>query len=224
MCGLARAQEVDALYADRENVASARRAAELWSVDLRRDPTAYDSAWKLARISYWLGGHVPEAERRAFLEQGIKAAQQARQLRPDRPEGHFWNAANMGELAQHFGIRAGLKYRGAIRTELEAVVRIDVAYMDGSADRALGRYYHKLPSLFGGSMVRAEQHLRAALVYDEDSTITRYFLAELLVDAKRIAEARAELRRVLDAPLHAAWAPEDKDFKRQAAKLLSDLH
>ncbi len=130
----------------------------------------------------------------------------------------------MGELAEHFGLRLGLKYRGAIRSELETVLKIDPAYLQGSADRALGRYYHEVPSLFGGSMTRAEQHLRASLTYDENSTISRYFLAELLVDAKRIAEARAELRRVLDAPLSTDWAPEDRDFKKKAAELLAQLH
>ena len=104
------------------------------------------------------------------------------------------------------------------------MVRIDVAYMDGSADRALGRYYHKVPSLFGGSMSRAEQHLRASLVYDESSTVSRYFLAELLVDAKRVAEARTELQRVLDAPLNPDWTPEGKEFKQRAAALLANLH
>ena len=202
---------------------SAKRAAELWSADLQREPSAFDSAWKLARICYWLGGHVVESERRAFLERGITAAQQAARVEPNRPEGHFWTAANMGELAEHFGLRAGLKYRGPIRTELEAVLRIDPAYLKGSADRALGRYYHELPSLFGGSMSRAEQHLRASLTYDQNSTISRYFLAELLIDAKRLPEARDELRRVIDAPLSADWAPEDRDYKKKAAELLAHL-
>ena len=215
---------MDALYANRDNLSSARRAAELWAADLNRDPSDFDAAWKLARICYWLGGHGTENERRAFLDQGIKAAQAARQLQPNRPEGHFWTAANMGELAEHFGLRAGLKYRGPIRTELETVLRIDASYLAGSADRALGRYYHRVPSLFGGSMSRAEQHLRASLVYDESSTISRYFLAELLIDAKRVPEARAELRRVLDAPLNPDWTPEGKEFKQKAAALLATLH
>ena len=214
---------MDALYANRDNLSSARRAAEIWAADLNRDPSDFDSAWKLARICYWLGGHGADKERRTFLEQGIKAAQAARQLRPNRPEGHFWTAANMGELAEHFGLRAGLKYRGPIRTGLETVLRIDASYLAGSADRALGRYYHKVPSLFGGSMSRAEQHLRASLVYDESSTVSRYFLAELLVDVKRISEARTELRRALDAPLNADWAPEGQDYKRKASELLATL-
>jgi hypothetical protein len=215
---------VDALYADREHLSSAKRAADIWSASFTRDPSDFDSAWKLARICYWLGGHGADKERRAFLEQGIKAAQAAQLLQPNRPEGHFWTAANMGELAEHFGLRAGLRYRGPIRTELEAVRRIDASYMAGSADRALGRYYHKVPSLFGGSLSGAEQHLRASLVYDETNTISRYFLAEVLIDAKRVPEARIELQRVLDAPLHPEWTPEDKEFKQKAASLLATLH
>lgn len=222
--GLVVAQQADTLYADRENLASAKQAAQLWAADLRRDPAAFDSAWKLARACYWLGGHVAESERRAFLEQGMDAAQQASTIRPDRPEGHFWRAANMGELAEHFGLRLGLKYRGAIRSELETVLKLDPGYLEGSADRALGRYYHELPSLFGGSMSRAEQHLRSSLGYDQNSTISRYFLAELLVDAKRIAEAKTELKRVIDAPLSTDFAPEDRDYKKKAAELLQQLH
>src|SRR6476659_3438521 len=45
----ARDAEADRLYADRENVASARRAAEIWSADLAADPKKFDTAWKLAR-------------------------------------------------------------------------------------------------------------------------------------------------------------------------------
>ena len=33
-------------------------------------------------------------------------------LEPGRPGGHFWLAANMGVLAEQFGLRQGLKYRG----------------------------------------------------------------------------------------------------------------
>src|ERR1043165_6689799 len=48
------AQLPDALYADRENLASARQAAAAWSAELARDPSAFDVAWKLSRADYWL--------------------------------------------------------------------------------------------------------------------------------------------------------------------------
>ena len=217
------AQSPDALYADRENIASAKRAADIWSEQLRQSAEAYEPAWKLARVCYWLGGHAPEAERRAFVERGIAAAGQAARIAPDRPEGHFWSAATMGALAENFGLRAGLKYRKPVRAELETVLRIDPAFMRGSADRALGRYFFRVPSLLGGSKSRAEQHLRASLAYDPQSTISHYFLAELLVDQKRTAEARSELQQVIDAPLSEEWAPEDRDYKQKAAALIARL-
>jgi hypothetical protein len=217
------AQAPDALYADRANIASARQAADLWGAELARNPQAFDAAWKLARADYWLGGHAPEAERRRFLEQGIDAGRKATALQPTRPEGHFWIAANMGALAESFGLRQGLKYRKTIKDELETVLRVAPLFGDRSADRALGRWYFKVPSLFGGSHKLAEEHLRASLTAKPTSTASHYFLAEVLIDDGRKAEARAELQAVLDAPLDPDWTPEDNDFKAKARRLLTTL-
>ncbi len=213
----------DRLYADRANLASARRAAELWTDILRRNPRDFDAAWKLARADYWLGGHAPEAERKTRFTAGLDAARAAVAIDAGRPEGHFWMAANMGALAESAGLRAGLKYRGAIKEELETVLRIDPSFLQGSADRALGRWYFKVPGLFGGSRGRAEAHLRASLKYNPDSTASHMFLAELLIDQHRDVEARAELERVLAAPFDAEWNPEDQEFKTQARAMLAKL-
>ena len=219
--GSASAQSADALYADRANLASARRAADLWSAELAANARAFDAAWKLARTDYWLGGHAPEAERRGFLENGIAAGRTAVVLEPNKPEGHFWIGANMGALAESFGLRAGLKYRGSIKEELETVIRLNPLFQQGSGYRALGRWYYKVPGLFGGSNKLSEQNLRAALKINPNSTATHYYLAELLDDAGRKAEARAELQAVLDAPLDSFWGPEDQDFKAKARALLA---
>src|SRR5438128_7308039 len=194
----------DAVYADRANPASARCAADLWSAALAENPRNFDSAWKLARADYWLGGHVPKPEQRGFSDKGIEAARRAIAIDPNRPEGHFWLAANMGALAESSGF-AGLKYRKPIKTELETVLRLDPAFLEGSADRALGRWYYKVPRLFGGSRKQAEEHLKASLKYKDDSAITHYFLAELYADDGRVADARAEIQKVLDAPIDPNW-------------------
>jgi tetratricopeptide (TPR) repeat protein len=217
---IARVPDADALYVNRADLASARRAADLWTAAVEQDPLSFDPAWKLARVCYWLGGHAPQPERRGFLERGIAAARQASRAAPQRPEGHFWIAANMGALAESSGLRAGLKYRKPVREELETVLRLDPAFMDGSADRALGRWYHKVPRLLGGSRRKAEDHLRASLRYKPDSTITHFFLAELLMDEGRTGEARNELQQVLDAPLSREWTPEDQSYKEKARALL----
>jgi tetratricopeptide (TPR) repeat protein len=213
----------DALYADRAHLESARQAAALWSAALAKDPASFDAAWKLARADYWLGGHAPAAERRGLLERGIAAGQTAVALDPRRPEGHFWTAANMGALAEAYGLRAGLKYRQRIKEELETVLRADPAYQQGSADRALGRWYYRVPGLFGGDRKLAEQHLRASLRYNPASTASHYFLADLLIDGGRKQEGRAELQKVLDAPLDPDWTAEDQDFKSKAMSRLKNL-
>ena len=213
----------DALYADRPNIDSARRAEAIWAQRLQQNARDFEAAWKLARARYWLGGHAPQQDRKPLLEAGIAAGRAAVAAEPNRPEGHFWIAANMGALAESFGLRQGLKYRGEIKSELETVLRLDPAYQGGSADRALGRWYFKVPGLFGGSKKKSEEHLRRSLTYAVNSTASRFFLAETLLAMDRKPEAMAELQRVLDAPLDAEWGPEDREFKDKAQRLLATL-
>jgi len=128
----------------------------------------------------------------------------------------------MGGLAESYGLRQGIRYRKPIKDALETVLRIDPAFAEGSADRALGRWYFKVPGLFGGSRKEAEAHLRASLAYNPNSTASHFFLAELMLEGGRKAEARSELQKVIDAPSNPGWAPEDRDFKQKAARLLQE--
>jgi tetratricopeptide (TPR) repeat protein len=220
----AAAQDPDALYADREHLESATQAEAIWAARLASNPNDFESAWKLARARYWLGTNgLPEDQRRKALEAGVEAGRIAAKLRPDRPEGHFWMAANMGALAESFGLRQGLRYRGAIRDALEQVLKIDPAFQQGSADRALGRWYYKVPGLFGGDKKKSEEHLRKALAYNPNSVITHLFLAETLIELDREDEARKELEAAINAPEDPEWAPEDRRFRARAKELLAKL-
>ena len=216
-------KDPDRLYAEREQLSSARQAADIWEARLAANPKDFESAWKLARASYWLGGHVPADEQRQQFERGIKAATRATELEPKRPEGHFWMAADMGAMAEGFGLRAGIRYRGPIKTALETVLAIDPSFQQGSADRALGRWYFKVPRLFGGSKDKAVEHLKKSLTYAPDSTATHFFLAETYLDMDRTDDARREARLVLDAPVNPDWAAEDREFKQKATELLKKV-
>ena len=216
------ALDPDALYRQREDLASARQAAAIWE---RRAAAGddFEAAWKLAQASYWIGTQGEKNERRASLERGVKAGEQAARLQPKRPEGHFWAAANMGALAESFGMMQGLRYRGRIKDALERALAIDPAWLQGSAHRALGRWYFRVPGLFGGSDDKAREHLEKALAYNPDSTLTLLFLAELEIEEDRDKEARALLQRVIDAPIDPDWAPEDRLNKTRAAELLKQI-
>src|SRR2546423_738707 len=82
-------QSADALYANRADSTSARRAADLWSAAVAANPRDFESARKLARASYWLGDPAPVSERRGCYEKGIEAGQRAIAIDPARPDGHF---------------------------------------------------------------------------------------------------------------------------------------
>src|SRR5688572_14698480 len=72
----------DALYRERSDIAKAKAAAAIWEARAAADPRDYDSAWKFARATYWLGGHLPQAERRAALERGVEVGRRAAALEP----------------------------------------------------------------------------------------------------------------------------------------------
>src|SRR5688572_6604315 len=49
------------LYRARADVARARDAAAIWEARLAADPRDFESAWKVARAMYWIGGHDAQA-------------------------------------------------------------------------------------------------------------------------------------------------------------------
>jgi hypothetical protein len=132
-------------------------------------------------------------------------------------------AANMGSMAEGFGMRAGLRYRGPIKASLEKALAIDPSYLNGSPDRALGRWYARVPGLFGGSDAKSVEHLQRSLTYAPQSIASRFFLAETYVDMGRKDDARREFQAVIGAPFHPDWIPEEKEFKDKARASLTRL-
>ncbi len=217
------AADPDALYRDRDNLASAQKATDIWTARLEANPKDFTSAYRLAQARYWLGTNgLPEPQRKAALESGIAAARAAIAIDANRPEGHFWLAANMGALAESFGLRQGIKYRGQIRDALEKTLALNPAFLQGSADRAIGRWYFKVPGLFGGSNRKSEEHLRKSLTYNPNSVISHLFLGDTLADMGRRDEARREYQAAIDAPFDPDWTPEDRRFKELARYLLQN--
>ncbi len=216
------ADSPDRLFEVREH-APVERAAALWRSQLGRDPGDAEAAWKLSRALYWLGANSTAAReaRRPGLEEGLAVARRAIAIAPSEPHGHFWLAANMGMLAELFGRREGLRYRADIKRALEATLAADPGYLHGAAERALGRWYATVPSMFGGDRKAGEVHLRAALAAQQDSAITKVLLAELLLDTGRSDEARTLLVSAQAAPPDPDWAPEDLRFKSRAKELLA---
>ena len=163
------------------------------------------------------------AERRTLLEAGVEAGAAAVALQPDQPEGHFWIAANMGALAESFGLRAGLKYRGAIKDELE-----DRAAARSRVSAGLGRSRARPLVLQGAGALRRQQQeggRASARVADLQPAQHRVALLprrDCSSTTGRNAEARAELQKVLAAPIDPEWAPEDGSSRRRRGAAAND--
>jgi hypothetical protein len=217
------APDPDALYAQRQDIAKAKQAADIWQARSAGGKD-YEASWKLARACYYLGTLGPAAEQQAQLDRGINAGKQAATLEPNKPEGHFWYAANMGERAQHMSFFTAGKYKAPIRTELERVIQIQAGWQGASAESALGEWYLKVPGIAGGDNDKGIELLRKALSYDTTNKQVQYSLAEALADnSKTREEARTLLQQVIAAPIDPDWAPEDRNFKVKAQALLDKL-
>jgi len=218
------AADPDILYAKREHLPSALEAASIWESRAKSDPKDFESTWKLARACYWLSGHVAEKERRAQWDRGIEAGRKASKLQPQRPEGFFWMAANMGAMAESSPWYVAARYAGSVKKSLETVLKLDRPYQQGSADRGLGRWNFKMAERLGDEYWDASvKHLVQSLEYDKANIASHYFLAETYKGMKKPDAARKEAQLAVDLPVHPEWAPEDGEFKQKARVLLESL-
>ena len=161
-----------------------------------------------------------------MLEARHRCARRIAALEPNRPEGHFWIAANMGALAESFGLRQGLRYRGDIKDELLTVLKLDPAFPAGigrSRARPLVltrcRAVRRQQQEVGGAPAQVahlqpEQH-RVAVLPRRDAD-RRWIAKE---DARaRAAESRSTRRSI------PSWAPEDREFKQKPGALATRRH
>jgi hypothetical protein len=220
---VAAAANPDELYAARLDIAKARQAADLWQQQ-SADGRNYEASWKLAKACYYLATQGPKKDQDSQLDRGIAAGKQAAALDANRPEGHFWYAANMGEKAQRVNFFSAGKYKTPIRTELERVIAIEPGWQGGSAESALGEWYLKVPGIAGGDDTKGIELLRKALTYSAESSQIRYSLAEALSDDRKTRDEAIKLcQAVIAAPIDPEWAAEDQGFKVKARTLLDKL-
>ena len=117
---------------------------------MRRDAQDFEAAWKLSRVDYWLGGHAPESERRQFLDAGVAAGRTAVAIAPTAPTAISGSPRTWARSPSPYGMGAGLKYRKPVKEELDTLLRI-ISFMQGLADRVLGRWYSRCRGSLAGA-------------------------------------------------------------------------
>lgn len=211
----------DALYDARHQLENVRASVEL----LRSDECAkdYEAVWRLGRALFFLGQEAgSERDARAYHASGAATCKRAVELKPSRVEGHFWLGVNLALLARLENPFKALGHALRARRFLQRAVRLDPAYHAAGPFRVLARLQHKLPRFLGGGQKRARANFERAIKLAPSNTVTRLYLAELLMEIGDTPRAREQLESILNTPPDPAWAFESARDREIASRMLKN--
>lgn len=214
-------QRAEALFAQRSDIENLRTAYDLMAQ--LRNPTErnYDVEWKFARMAYFLGKQTSnEKDSESILERGKQAGLIASRIEPKRPEGHFWYAANLGELAKKSPLTVGLKVVDDIREAMGQVIAIQPDYEAASAFDALAQV-EMATRIFDGKAEKAVEYLEQGLAINKANPNLRANLAEAYLAVKRDAEARKQIDELMKLPVNPEYQIEHEAAVEKAKKLLA---
>ncbi len=218
-----RMAEAEPLWDAREDLTKARGAVAALRQARTADYGSYEAAWKLARASFFVGDHSEnDTERDNMFREGTEAGKAAVKLQPGKPDGHFWLGANYGGAAAHSTI-ANLSSFNDIKSQMEAVLKIDESYQGFSAYLGLGRLYLKAPRVFGGDTSKAIEYLEKGVKLSPQNTQMRYYLAEAYESDNRDAEAKKQIETLMAVTPDPQHTAEHKDAVEKAKKLLEKI-
>lgn len=218
-----RIAEAETLYEGREDLTKARVAVAALRQARTADYGNYEAAWKLARAAFYVGDRTDnESERDDMFREGTEAGKVAVKLHPEKPEGHFWLGANYGGTAAHSTL-ANLSSFKDIKSEMEAVLKIDESYQGYSAYLGLGRLYLQAPRVLGGDNQKAIEYLEKGVKLNPDHALMRFHLAEAYEANNRDAEAKKQIDALMAMTPDPKYTAEHKHAVEQAKKLLEKI-
>lgn len=200
------------------------RARDLLESALARD-SEVETMIMLSYVHFlWADTRATSAEDKlAAYERGRRLGERAIELAPRNVEAHLWYAINTGRWGQTKGIMRSLFLLPTMWQEIETILALDERSARGHS--LAGNVYLEVPRLVGGDRAKAEAHFKKGLEIDPRFTVLRVDLARLYIADGRHAEARQELRRVLDerAPrIVADWTVKDVPRARALLESLRD--
>jgi len=205
-----------------EDLTRIDRARDLLEAEVAREPSL-DALLLLAWAHLlWADYRAPSVETKlASYERGRDVAKRAIEMAPRNPEAHLWYAANLGRWAITKGKLHAAFLLSTLRQEINTILEIDPNHVAGLA--LAGSFYLETPAMFGGDLPRAEGYLRKALSLDPHFTRARVELGRCLIEEGRYAEARQELKGVLDEHQPSYVADWVMRHKPTAERLLAEI-
>jgi len=181
--------EADLLF-DQGGLENYQKAVDLYKKALQANPGNFEANWKCARACRWYG---EESKRqavkdwedicKAYGKEGMKYAEKAMELEPNRPEGYFWYGTCVGIYSDGVSIitalREGLKDK--TQNSFEKVYQVDKKHENGGAVLALGRFWSVLPWPLKDND-KALEYFAEYEQYDPNNPDWQVYYSEVLID------------------------------------------
>jgi tetratricopeptide (TPR) repeat protein len=210
----------EGLFKQREDLDKLRAAIKALGDVRDADNRNYQVEWTYSKYNFFLGKHSPnEDEAETALEQGRDAGKIASRVDPQKPDGHFWYAANLGELSRRSPITVGLKSVDDIKAGMNKVLDIQPDYQGASAYDALGQI-ELMTRLKGGDAQKAVDYFEKGLELAPVNTNLKLHLGEAYLAVKRDSEARKQLDQLLAMKPNPEYMPEYRECVDKARKLI----
>lgn len=210
-------------YKKRGETEYARKAVKALEASRNAANRTFEVEWTFAQYSYFLGSRkdVKNQEAEAVLKKGLAAALIAKRMKPERPEGHFWYAAILGQQSKRSPVMVGVVSVDKIREAMNKVIEIDPEYQGASAYDGLGQLEMGTRGLAGGSVVKAIEYFEKAKELDADNAYTRLHLGEAYLANGNKAQGIKQLKYVLDMTPNPDYIPEYEEAASEAKALLA---
>ena len=212
--------EADRIF-DQGGLENYKKSIDLYIKAVEQHADDYEAAWKCARAHREYADKAKKKGVEGWKEicaqygkAGMQYAQKAIELKPERPDGHYYYGLNVGIYSDGVSIFTALKegLKNKTQQSFEKTYEINKMYKDGGPMLSLGRFWAVLPwPLHDRKKSLAYYREYQQTKYFASNTEAQLFLAELLIQMggdENETEAKGYVENGLksDDPYFVDWA------------------
>jgi len=215
-------EQADVLF-EKGDMASILESIPLYIQAVEANPDNYEANWKCARAHREYADHALEGEHEGWKDickeygkKGMEYAEKAKELDPEKIEGHYYFGLSAGTYSDGVSIIKALKegLKGKTQDAFYEAYDINKMYDIGGPMLAIGRFWHTLPFPLRNKK-RAEKYFKEHHEYFPNDPEGLVYYAELLIDRRKKKEAKPLLEMAI--------AGDEPFYIKRAKELLEDL-
>jgi tetratricopeptide (TPR) repeat protein len=199
-------KQADSLFSYDGSFDNYKKSIELYKQVLTSDPNNFEANWKCARSIRFYANKAEQTSMKDWKKicatmgkEGMGYAQKAIDLNPQKPDGYYYYALNVGIYADGVSIVKALKegLKDKTQKSFEKVITLDKSYEKYAGLVGLGRFWYVLPWPLSDkkkSLDYFRQYQKSGHFGEEPEGVV--YLAELLIDLGG-KDNKAEAKKIL---------------------------